>query len=402
MYHRLSGQLVYARPAETKICSQCVHDNSLPGISFDEHGICSYCRFYDEMDRYYPLGVQGEKALELQLDRVRKTGKGRKFDVVVGISGGRDSSYLLHMAVRVWKLRVLAVHFNDGFDNPVAGENMLRMCRQLNVPLKTITSDWREAKDLKITFLKASTPDLNQGTDVGIASSLFGAAAAEGVKYIFFGQSFRTEGIKPLLWTYFDGDYLRAVQKQLGTVALRKWKPEDPGFNLGVRELLYYNLFRGIRIFAPFYHMNYVRAETDELLKAQYSWVNPGAHYYDDLYWALINLVHRKKFNIDLRKNSYSFLIRSGQMSRETALNRLAGVYEIEDPKVIDLCIKRLGLTEEEFKTYLNLPPKTFLEYPNSYGLMNIMRLPVKWLTRTGFLPASVYFKYFQTGIPKP
>ncbi len=390
---------MYRQPAQIQVCVQCVHDNTLPGISFDSAGVCSYCSFYDQMDRFYPLGEAGLQAVFSRMALIKKAGQGRKYDAIVGISGGRDSSYLLHMAVKEWDLRVLAVHFNDGFDNPVAGENMLKMCRQLNVPLKTITSDWREAKDLKITFLKASTPDLNQGTDVGIASSLFGAAAAEGVKYILFGQSFRTEGIKPLLWTYFDGDYLRGVQKALGTISLRPWKPDDPGFNLGIKEMIYYNLIRGIRIFAPFYHLNYVRTDTDELLMKEYGWVNPGAHYYDDLYWALINLVHRKKFNIDLRKNSYSFLVRSGQMSRETALKRLSAVYEIEDPKVIDLCIKRLGLTHKEFEGFMEIPPRTFLEYPNSYRWMRLFKYPIKCLTQTGHLPASVYFKYFQSGL---
>lgn len=394
-----NGEVVYHKSKDNVRCIKCIHDSSVPGISFDSLGVCNFCNFYDEMDRYYPIGEKGEAELEKRFGKIRKDGKGKKYDCIVGISGGRDSIYLLHKVVVDWKLRALAVHFNDGFDNPTAGENMVTACKRLGVELRTVTSDWREAKDLKITFLKASTPDLNQGTDVGIASSLFGVAHKEGVKHILFGQSFRTEGIKPILWTYFDGDYLRGVQKKLGKVKLRKWNPDDPGFNLGLKEMIYYNLFKGIKVFAPFYHYPYNRKEAEEIIKKNYDWVYPGAHYFDDLYWALITYVHRVKFNIDLRLNSYSFLIRSGQMDREEALTLVSEPYVMEDHKVIDLCIKRLGITRSEFENYVSLKPKTFLEYPNSYWVFRLFKYPIRLLTEVGYLPKSVYYKYFECGL---
>jgi hypothetical protein len=395
----LNGEVVYHKSKDNVRCIKCIHDTSVPGIKFDEEGVCSFCNFYDEMDRYYPIGTAGQQELTKKLDRIRKGGQGKKYDCVVGISGGRDSIYLLHKVVVDWKLRALAVHFNDGFDNPTAGENMVNTCKKLGVELRTITSDWREAKDLKIAFLKASTPDLNQGTDLGIASSLFGVAHKEGLKHILFGQSFRTEGIKPVLWTYFDGDYLRAVQKKFGKVSLRKWQADDPGFNLGIKEMVYYNLVKGIKIFAPFYHYPYNRKEAEEIIKREYDWVYPGAHYFDDLYWALITYVHRVKFNIDLRLNSYSFLIRSGQMSRDEAITLTANPYLMEDPKVIYLCVKRLGLTMNDFDEFMKTEPKTFLEYPNSYKIIRVFKWPIWLLTEIGYLPKSVYFKYFKCGL---
>ena len=128
------------------------------------------------MCRMFPNGEQGKRILNKQFSKVRRQGKGASYDCVVGISGGRDSIVLLRKVVKEWGLRPLAVHFNDGFDNPVAGENMINAVEKLGVDLITITSDWREAKDLKISFLKASVPDLNLGTDIGIASSLYGEA----------------------------------------------------------------------------------------------------------------------------------------------------------------------------------------------------------------------------------
>jgi hypothetical protein len=107
-------------------CSRCIADSTVPGISFDEKGICSLCYFHDYLNRICPQDESGTKILEQRFDAIRKSAKGKKYDCVVGISGGRDSTYLLYLTVRKWNLRPLAVHFNDGFDNPVAGENMLK------------------------------------------------------------------------------------------------------------------------------------------------------------------------------------------------------------------------------------------------------------------------------------
>ncbi len=379
-------------------CTRCVQDTTVPGISFDPDGQCNFCRLHDKLEELFPNGEEGQRRLDSILRRIRRAGRGKKYDCIVGISGGRDSTVLLYRTVREWGLRPIAVHFDDGFDNPVAGENMINACRALGVELRTITSDWREAKDLKKTFLKASVPDLNLGTDIGIAASLYGVAHQERVSTILIGQSFRTEGVKPLSWSFFDGDYLRNVQKQLGTVTPAPWKPDTPGFNLGVKELFYYTVLRGIRAYTPMYYSNYVRSEAEETIRRELGWVYPGAHYFDDLYHSLIKYVHRVKFNIDLNMNSDAALVRSGQMSREEALARAGGIYKIEDPKVIDLCIKRLGLTQEEFEEYLRLPPKTFRDYPTSYSYIRLGKWPIWLLSRLDQIPKVTYDKYFNCG----
>lgn len=375
-------------------CTRCIADSTIPGISFDEKGECSLCDFHDKLSDLYPENDVALKKLEARISNIKRQGAKKKYDCIIGISGGRDSSYLLNLAVKKWGLRPLAVHFNDGFDNPIAGENMLNAAKILGVELRTITSDFRECKDLKIVDLKASTPLLNNGTDIGIGAALYGVAYKEGVKTILYGQSFRTEGIRPLAWAYFDGDFVRAIHKKFGTYPLRKWKPEEPGYNLGVKEMAFYTL-KGIKTFAPFYYYPYNRSEVDELLKNELDWTYPGAHYYDDLYWSLITHVHRVKFNIDFRKIAYSALIRSGQMERQFALKAIQSTYIMEDEKVITLCIKRLGITREEFDTYMKLPPKNFWDYPTSYNLLKRLRIPIWILTRLGFATKVVYEKYF-------
>ncbi len=379
-------------------CTRCIMDTTVPGIRFDARGECNFCAVHDHMDRAFPLGEAGRRRVQELADDIKRLGQGKKYDCVLGVSGGRDSSFTLWYCVVKLGLRPLAVHFNDGFGNPVAGENMVKACRKLGVEMRTITSDWRESKDLKIVFLKASTPDMEEGTDLGIATALYGVAAKEGIQRIIIGQSFRTEGIAPLSWNYLDGKYLKAVHKQFGTVPLRPWKADDPGFNLGLPEMFYYAFIRRIKTVTLLYHVEYVRAEVDELLARELDWVNPGAHYFDDLYQSVIYYLNRTKFNIDRRLFNYSALVRSGQMPREVALERVSHVNVIEDEKVINLCIKRLGLSREEFEQIVAAPPKTFRDYPNNYSLIRLLRWPIKVLSRLNLIPESAYDKYFNCG----
>ena len=368
---------------------------TVPGIKFDSAGVCSFCHFHDMLEREYPLSSEGQKRLESQIEKMKKAGQGRKYDCVTGISGGRDSTFTLYQLVKHFGLRPLAVHFNDGFGNPTAGNNMKQACERLGVELRTITSDWRESKDLKIAYLKASTPDLEEGTDVGIAAALYGVAARENVKHIVIGQSFRTEGVCPLEWNYLDGKYLKEVHRMFGTFPLRKGTLEDPGFNLELWRIFQYVVLKGIKVVPVLYYMNYVRKDAEKVIVDELGWVNTGAHYYDDLYQSLMTYLLRVKFGIDRRVFNYSALVRSGQMSRDEALERTGEVYVIEDPEVIRLCIKRLGLTREEFDEFVKAPTRTFKDYPSHYNLIRLFKFPIWLLTNLHILPKTAYAKYF-------
>ena len=381
-----------------RVCIRCIIDTSVPGVTFDAEGICNFCHLHEKLDKTFPLDEAGREKLDRMIQEIKRKGKGKKYDCILGVSGGRDSMYTLYVAKNYCGLRPLAVHFNDGFGNPVAGENMTKAVRKLGVDLRTITSDWRESKDLKITFLKASTPDLEIGTDIGIATALYGVAVKEDVKYILIGQSFRTEGIAPLSWNYLDGKYLKSVHQRFGMVRLRKWQPTDPGFNLNLFHVFYYSVYQQIKVIPLLYYFPYVRREADEILKKELGWVNTGAHYFDDLYQSLMTYVLRVKFKIDRREFNYSALVRSGQMTRAEALGRIKEIYVIEDPDVIRLCLKRLGISKEEFEEYVARPVKTFRNYPSHYSLIRKMRLPIWILGRLNLLPGMAYDKYFNCG----
>jgi hypothetical protein len=181
-----------------------------------------------------------------------------------------------------------------------------------------------------------------------------------------------------------------------GTVKLTAWKPEAPGFNLGLSHIFYYTILMRIKSIPLFSYINYIRKDAEEILKKEFDWVYPGAHYYDDLYQSLISYIYRVKFKIDRRKFNYSALIRSGQMSRDEALNRIKEVYVIEDPKIIELCIKRLGLTNKEIEEYLKETPKTFRDYPTNYTCIKLLKPLIRIASRLNIIPSMTYCKYFE------
>lgn len=378
-----------------QICTRCCQDTSIPYITFDKSGECNYCHFHDMMEDIFPNGEKGLKILTELFAKVKEQGKGKKYDCVAGVSGGRDSIYLLYFLVKIWGLRPLAVHFDDWFDNPIATDNMVKACKILGVDFRNVVSDWEEAKELKIDFFKASTPDMNMGTDIGIASSLYSEAAKEGIKYVFIGQSFRTEGTKPLVWSFFDGDYLRDVHKKFGSLKLAKWSPYQPGYNFGVKELFYYSFIKGIRTYTPLYYWDYIRPEAQKKIEEELDWIYPGAHYFDDLYHSLIKYVHRVKFDVDMNMNSDAALVRSGFLSREEAIKRAHGIYKIEDPVVIDACLKKLGVTKEQFEEWMALPPKDFRDYNTMFNWIRPFRGVIKLLSKLNIIPKVVYYKYF-------
>jgi hypothetical protein len=359
-------------------------------FKLDKNNICNYCHAHEELEKQFPINGN-----ELRIaKKIIRDGKSKKFDCVLGLSGGRDSSYLVYLAKKLG-LRPLLVHFNDGFGNPIAGQNIKNIIRKTNFELRTITSDWRESKDIKISLMRASVPDMQLGTDLGIASSLYSVAAKENINYILSGVSFRTEGIVPLDWNYLDGKYLKSIMQNFGSVKLRKWKANDPGFNFDIKEFFYYSIIKQIKFIPLLYHIDYKRPVAEKIIKQEFNWQNTGAHYFDDLFQSLMTFILRVKFKIEFRRFNYSALIRSGQMQRNEAIDRMRKVYSVEKEDVINLCIKRLGLEKSDINKLLNEKPKSFEDFKSNYQLIKFFKFPIKILCKIGILPPSLYLKFF-------
>ncbi len=378
-------------------CKICVVDDSFPNFKLDKNGICNYCNLHFEMEKDMPNDQRGMEIINKKVKEIKNRNKKNKYDVVVGVSGGRDSTYLLYYAKKILGLRCLAIHLNDGFGNPVAGKNMENATKILNIDFKVLTTDWKLSKDLKKSFLKACVPDIETPTDIAIASALYVACIEYKVKDIFIGQSFRTEGISPLEWNFLDGAYVKDIQKKYGTEKIPSWKPNKLCFDLDTKKLFYYVFIKRIKVFTPFYYFDYNRNEVDKLIYKELSWQNTGAHYYDDLYQTLMFRWYKEKFGIDRRKFNYSALIRSGQMKKEVALEKLNQKYIDNLDEIVSLCTKRLGVSIEFFEKLIkNNKQNTFKNFSTSYGVLKYFSQIIKILSKLNIIPGSTYYKYFK------
>jgi len=372
-----------------KVCTRCIIDDTVPGIVFDKDGICPFCQIHDEIEKKYHLNADSEIKLKQLSERIKRDGKGKKYDCIVGVSGGRDSTFTLYNTVKLG-LRPLAVHFDNGWDSEIAVQNIKNACKRLDVDLYTHVADWEEFKEIQRAFLKASVSDAEVPTDWVIFSVLFKVAANERIKYIIHGHSFRTEGTTPLTWTYMDGRYVKDIHKKFGSGKTKSFPV------MRLFEYLYYTLIRKIKQERILYYIHYDEKKVMDLITKQLNWKDYGGKHLESKYTAFFQgYILPRKFNIDKRKLHYSALIRSGQLIREQALLRVQTDPYTGGEELLDYCLKKLDFTRKEFDQIMNEPPKSFMDYKSYYSFVKFMKKPIEWATRLGIVPETVYMKYF-------
>jgi N-acetyl sugar amidotransferase len=368
-------------------CSRCLYDETVPSISFDEKGVCNYCHTHDRLNAEYPTGEEGEKRLQEIASQIRKEGRGKPYDVIVGVSGGCDSTYMLYLAKKLG-LRPLAVHFDNTWNSTVATENIQAALKSLDVDLYTYVVDNKEYDDIYRSFLKAGVIDIEAPTDIGLAVVLNMAAEKYKIKYIFEGHSFRTEGVAPLGWVYMDAKYISSIQKQFGTYPLKTFP------NMLMPDFIKWTALLGIKKIRPLYYMDYVKKEAMVINTQELGWEWYGGHHLENRFTAFWHTYFAPiRFGIDSRLLGYSALVRSGQLERSQGLELIAKPPEF-DPELIDMVKKRLGFTDEEFDALMNLPRKTYQDYPNYKKTFERMR-PFWWLMyKLNRVPESFYMKF--------
>ena len=205
------------------ICSQCIYDERVSAINFDHQGVCNYCRQVEELKKRYGTGTEvGEKKLLATVDEMKLAGKGKKYDCVIGVSGGTDSSYMVYLA-KQWGLRPLAVHYDNTWNSSIATQNIRTVLTALEVDLYTHVVDNKEADDIFRSFFFAGVAEIEASTDLALAETMYRAAAKYKLKYVLEGHSFITEGITPIGRNYFDGKYISAIHKQFGRLPMKSY-----------------------------------------------------------------------------------------------------------------------------------------------------------------------------------
>lgn len=354
-----------------QICTNCVMDTTDQNISFDKNGMCDHCNdFYDNVLPKWDTGEKGKQYLNKIADKIISEGKGKDFDCILGLSGGVDSSYMLHVAVNELGLRPLVFHVDGGWNSELAVHNIEVLVDKLNLDLFTKVINWEEMKDLQIAFFKSGVPHIDIPQDHAFIATLYNFAYKYGVKYILNGGNISTECVRnPMSWLYYGTDMaqIKDIHNQFGSHPLKQYP-----FSSILRHKIYLRYVKGIKVVKLLNYIPYKKKDAIQTLSTNYGWREyPQKHFesrftkFYEGYWLPM------KFNYDTRKVQYSSLILTGQMTRKEALEKLK--YPAYDPETINDEFKyianKLKISEEELRSYFNAPNKTYKDYKNSEWL---------------------------------
>jgi N-acetyl sugar amidotransferase len=338
-----------------KQCSKSVMDNIQdPDIFFDNNGVSNYYHEFENFKNQILTELESNpdkfKAL---VKKIKKTGLNKKYDCLIGVSGGLDSSYLVYLA-KVNNLRPLLVHFDYGWNSEIAIRNIENLVKKYNFDLFTDVMDWSIIKELQRSYYEASVIDLDVPADHLIFGSLFKIAKDNNIKYILNGSNYQTEQILPKSWNYIKTD-LTNIKNIYKTFTKKSLKSIC---TFGVYDQLYYRLmcFKNVSLLN---YCNYIQKDTIHLLQNEFGWINYECKHFENIYTRFYQgVVLPSKFGIDKRKAHLSNLIFSGQITKSEALTILESPpYDVnlqrQDQKYV---AKKLGFTDEHFELLLKAP----------------------------------------------
>jgi len=354
-----------------QICEKCIMDTSDSAISFNSDGVCDHClTFYSKVAPEWGNDYPAEAKLRSLAAKIKTSGHGKDFDCIIGMSGGIDSSYLVHVAKEQLGLRPLVFHVDAGWNSQEAVNNIGRLVEKLNLDLYTEVIDWPEMQDLQLAFFKSGVPHIDTPQDHAFFATMYKFAEREGVKYILTGANYSTECIRnPIEWMYYQSDatQLRDIHAKFGTRPLKTF----PTTSI-LRHKVYLPYIKGIKVERPLNYVPYIKEDAKKLLIDKFGWQPyPQKHFesrftkFYEGYWL------PTRFGYDTRRVQFSSLILTGQMTREAALEELKkpALEEAEARREFEFVASKLNITTDELERYLHLPKKTFRDYKSQFPI---------------------------------
>ncbi len=367
-----------------QICSKTIMDTTDPNIQFNEKGESDYYTNYiNEILPNWHTDQRGLDELSKTAEKIKKDGKNRDFDCIIGLSGGLDSSYAAYVAKDIMGLKPLIFHVDAGWNTDKAVGNIEKLVNGLNLDLYTEVINWEEMKDLQVAFLKSQIADQDMPQDIAFFSGLYKFAKKNKIKYVLTGANFSTECCRePEQWGAYPGidkTLITDIHSRFGKKELKSFPIVDI-----LSYKLYYKYILGMEICKPLNHLPYIKTEVEELLLQKFDWQkfqhkhheSRFTRFFED-YWL------PKKFGYQKRKAHFSSLILTGQMTRDEALDRVSRPELSEDflSKEFEYVADKLDLNVEELQALFNGENKTYNDYKNKRKLIG---LGAKTMTKLG------------------
>jgi len=370
---------MYKETSQYQICTNCVLDSQDPSITFDEHGVCDQCNDYKQ--NVEPTLDWEKKKIEFDamIKKIKEDGKGRDFDCLLGMSGGVDCSYMLHLAVKELGIRPLVFHVDGGWNSDLAVNNIQMMVEKLGLDLYTEVINWEEMKAFQLALFKSGTPTLDAAQDLAFMGGMYKFAEKNKIKYILNGYNYSSEFCSyPSMYYYLsDTGYFNDIRDKFCDNPMKTFPMTSVFYRKFYMKYIKRNTFVKLLTYFP-----YSKDEAKEKLEKEYGWrPYPQKHFesrftrFYESYWL------PERFGYDPRRVQFSSLILAGQMTREQAIEELKK--KSYDPETIKDDFKyvatKLGISVEELQGYFDMPKKYYWDYKNSSKLIGYLsRLAVK------------------------
>ena len=355
-------------------------DTSDPEIVFNEEGICDFCQNFNlKISKIWNPDRQDPILLKKLVNKIKAESRNKKYDCVIGLSGGVDSSYLTYIAKEKLGLRPLALMVDTGWNLNVGNENIHKIIQKLNIDLETIVVNWKEMKDLQLSFFKSQVPYQDTPQDHAIFAGLYNYAAKKGIKYVLTGANFSTEGVKPPQeWTYLnDLTFIKDIHKKFGNINLKTFP-----FCGIFKYKLYYRYVKGMKVIHLLNYIDYKKEKAINTLKENFDWIEYKNKHYENIftrffegYWL------PKKFGYDKRRIYLSNLVITNQLTREEALTEISK-QPYNDKLVkqdMEYICSKLDINTDYFISLMNGQNKTYKDFKNNSILIKFaIRIAMK------------------------
>lgn len=353
-----------------QMCTNCVMDTTDSLIEFDQDGVCNHCDFFKEKIEpvWFKNHEERKELLEQKVNEIKKYGKNKEYDCIIGLSGGVDSSYLA-VKVAEYGLRPLVVHVDAGWNSELAVKNIEQIVSRLGFDLITHVIDWQEMKDLQLAFLRSNVANQDIPQDHAFFAALYNYAVSANIRYVISGYNYSTESIIPKEWGYnaMDARHLKSICNFFGAKKLRTF-PLISFFNY----YFYYPYVKKMQVVTPLNYMSYNKNEAIRFLEEEYGWKYYGGKHYESHWTRFFQSYYLPiKFGYDKRKAHLSSLILSNQMNRGEAIKELHNSFYDESTISNDILYvsKKLGISTDELENLISAPPRYYKEFPNNEAL---------------------------------
>lgn len=296
-----------------RMCSQCVMTE--PDAILDERGICNYCHLAKSQENQHRVD---KEHLPWIVHDIKKKGIGKKYDCLIGLSGGVDSSIAL-LKVMDQGLRPLCFSVDNGWQTKGADENIMRLVEGLKVPFYRYTLNLERFRELQRAFIMSGVKNIEIPTDHILMATTYEMAHKYKIKTVISGGNWQTESIMPPRYGYNASDltHIKAIAKQFG--ATTEGLP-----TISLLKYLWRRNVEGIKVVNLLDYYDYNREDAIRLLSEKYGYKPYGEKHGESMFTKWFQdmwLYHH--WGIDKRRPHLSSMIHSGQLAREEAIETL-------------------------------------------------------------------------------